>query len=259
MISANGDADESDDWEAHWDRFGDSNAQNPAQEFRRHVIFSLLGELGRDAQLVDIGCGQGNLLRELRARYPEVSLVGIDQSASGLAAAQRMVPTARLVQSDLLGDAAIPQDLHGWASHATCSEVLEHVDDPALLLTNARRALAPACQLIVTVPGGPRSAYDRHIGHRRHFDLDSLRDVLVRGGYEPTTIRRAGFPAFNFYKLLVIARGKRLIADAQAPADTSQSQLASHVMSAFRPLFKFTLRDFPLGWQLVATARPVAG
>jgi SAM-dependent methyltransferase len=257
MSPASASADHGDDWEAHWDRFGDSAEQNPAQEFRRDAIFGLLGGLGRETRLIDIGCGQGDLLRALHARYPEVSLAGVDGSASGLAAAQRKVPTARFLQIDLLADAAIPTDLLVWGSHATFSEVLEHVDDPARLLTNARRALAPGCQLIVTVPGGPRSAYDRHIGHRRHFDVEMLRDVLVRAGYEPTTIRRTGFPAFNVYKLLVIARGKRLIGDAQRPAAAGESRLASRVMSAFRPLFKFTLRDFPMGWQLIATARAV--
>jgi 2-polyprenyl-3-methyl-5-hydroxy-6-metoxy-1,4-benzoquinol methylase len=250
-------ADQSDDWETHWDRFADSAEHNPAQEFRRRMIFSLLGELGSDARLIDIGCGQGDLLRDLRARYADATLVGIDQSASGLETAQRKVPTARLVQSDLLAGSAIPDDLRGWASAAICSEVLEHVDDPVRLLANAKQALAPDCRLIVTVPGGPRSAYDRHIGHRRHFDAAALRDVLLRAGYEPITIRRAGFPAFNAYKLLVIARGDRLVDDAQRGSEEGESRLTRLVMSAFRPLFRLTVRDFPFGWQLVATARAV--
>jgi glycosyltransferase involved in cell wall biosynthesis len=44
------------------------------------------------------------------------------------------------------------------------------VDEPARLLRNARTFLAPGCHLVVTVPGGPRSASDLRIGHRRHYD-----------------------------------------------------------------------------------------
>ena len=70
---------------------------------------------------------------------------------------------------DLLRDPAPDAEWAGWATHAVCSEVLEHVDEPVVLLRNARSWLAPGCRLVVTVPGGPMSAFDRHIGHRRHF------------------------------------------------------------------------------------------
>ena len=31
----------------------------------------------------------------------------------------------------------VPADLAGWGTHAVCSEVLEHVDDPVTLLRGA--------------------------------------------------------------------------------------------------------------------------
>jgi trans-aconitate methyltransferase len=245
-----------DDWESHWEEYAESAERNPAQQLRRTLIARHLGALDATSRVVDIGCGQGDLLRDLHARFPNAALLGVDHSGSGLSAAAQKVPSARFVRSDLLEAESIPEDVRGWATHAICSEVIEHVDNPALLLSNASTLLSSGGTLVVTVPGGPMSAYDRHIGHRTHYTADSLRRVLLDAGYEPSQIRRAGFPTFNAYKLMVIARGDRLVDDAKRSDSGDESKLASLVMSTFRPLFRLTVRDSRWGWQLVAIARP---
>jgi hypothetical protein len=82
----------------------------------------------------------------------------------------------------------------GWADYAVCSEVLEHLDDPALFLRNSAALMSPGCTLIVTVPGGPMSAFDRHIGHRKHYLVSELRGLLERSGFSVKTAMAAGFP-----------------------------------------------------------------
>src|SRR3546814_18015665 len=73
--------------------------------------------------------------------------------------------------------------------------------------------MAPGCRLVVTVPGGPMSAFDRHIGHRRHFTPPALAALLTDAGLAVERTDGAGFPFFNLYRLGVIARGHRLVAD----------------------------------------------
>ncbi len=141
------------------------------------------------------------------------------------------------------------------AGYAVCSEVLEHVDDPVLLLRNASHYLAPACRLVVTVPGGPRSAFDRHIGHRQHFTPATLRGVLEGAGFEVERVMRAGFPFFNLYRLAVITRGRRLIADLErGPAEGSGGTQGA-VLGFFDRAFRLNLASTPFGWQMVAVAR----
>ena len=131
--------------------------------------------------------------------------------------------------------------------------MLEHVDDPVRLLANARPFLAPGCRLVVTVPGGPRSAFDRHIGHRRHYDRRSITAVLAEAGFGDVRAEAAGFPVFNLYKLIVILRGQRVVEDArEAP-----SRLAQRTMGLFDRAFRFAFRRGRLGWQIVATAKAV--
>jgi hypothetical protein len=66
---------------------------------------------------------------------------------------------------------------------------------------------------------------------------------------------RAGFPFFNLYRLVVILRGKTLIADAAASSRASMSLLARTVMRVFEILFKVNLPNSPWGWQMVAIGR----
>ena len=51
-------------------------------------------------------------------------------SADGVHRAQAKVPAARFVCGDLTAGTEVPPRPRDWATHAVCSEVLEHVDDP---------------------------------------------------------------------------------------------------------------------------------
>jgi trans-aconitate methyltransferase len=244
-----------DDWDSHWGSYASTAEDNPAQRYRRELTFRLLAAHGTPERLVDIGSGQGDLLAELAKAFPSAELVGLELSATGVEEGRSKVPDATFIQQDLLARGVVDEGLRHWASHAVCSEVLEHVDEPVRLLSNARGYLAPGCVLVVTVPGGPRSAFDVHIGHRRHYDREALRQLLQSAGLEVEAVHAAGFPAFNVYKLLVVARGKRLIDDVRTGAGGASSRLARVVMAAFGPLFRFARLDSRWGWQLVAVAR----
>ena len=265
-MSATGAADElsagvtdADDWDNHWDSFGDTAEDNPANLLRRRLVASLLGPLPAGTTVLDIGSGQGELAVDLKFRQPDVDVVGVEYSASGVsrsrAAAQRAGVDVRFIEMDLLGPVA-RVDGQQPASFAVCSEVLEHVDDPATLLRNAASLVAPGCRLVVTVPGGVRTAFDRHIGHREHFSRKRLRAVIEDAGWEVERVLAAGFPFFNLYKLLVLLRGERMVQDVQGRPEGSRGSLAERVASAgFRGLFRLNVHSTPWGWQIAAVAR----
>jgi SAM-dependent methyltransferase len=250
---------EADDWDHHWDSLGDTAEDNPANLLRRRLIMSLLGPLPADANVLDIGSGQGELALDLKSRQPALDVVGVEYSAAGVArsraAAQRAGVDVTFHQMDLLSPVA-RVDGQRPASFAVCSEVLEHVDDPATLLRNTASLVAPGCRLVVTVPGGVRTAFDRHIGHREHFSRQRLRAVIEEAGWEVERVLAAGFPFFNLYKLLVLLRGERMVQDVQGRPDDSQGSWAERVASAgFRALFRLNVHSTPWGWQVAAVAR----
>jgi 2-polyprenyl-3-methyl-5-hydroxy-6-metoxy-1,4-benzoquinol methylase len=244
-----------DDWDQHWMGMADSASRNPAQAMRRRVIRSLLRAGDRGARILDIGCGQGDMIAQLSRHYPHAELCGIDYSQYGVDVARTKVPGARFGQRDLLQPGDPEPELAGWATHAVCSEVLEHVDEPQTLLENARPYLAPGCRLVVTVPGGRMSAFDRHIGHRRHFTPETLGRVLVAAGFEVEETTGAGFPFFNLYRTVVILRGGRMVQDAGGAGGGALSLPARAAMAVFRPLLAAPVPRNGLGWQIVGVAR----
>jgi SAM-dependent methyltransferase len=249
-----------DDWDAHWNRYAESAAENPAQRMRHEIIARLLREdAGKGAlRIFDLGSGQGDLVQKLKPLLPDARFVGVEQSASGVAISRRKVPDATFVVADIFQPPAALEEFRGWATHAVFSEVLEHVDEPAAFLERASRYLAPGARVIVTVPGGPISAFDRGIGHRQHFDRAAIRSILEKASYSVERIYLAGFPFFNLYRLLVIARGERLARDVEATASGMSSGAAGFAMKLFRVLFHANLLDSPFGWQVVAIARKIS-
>lgn len=247
-----------DDWNGHWTRYADAARQNPANSYRRRLVRDLLLDLAGKERILDIGSGQGELALALAAELPGAEVRGIEFSQTGVDLARKSAASlnvaARFDQRDLLTTTAVPPEQAGWATTAICSEVLEHIDRPEVLLRNATDYLAPRCRLIVTVPGGPRTAFDRHIGHRRHFNPSSLNAVLEAGGFEVLSIRRAGFPFFNLYRTLVLLRGSRMISDFDKGTANS-SRLGAILLRFFDVSFRWNLDSSPLGWQLVALAR----
>lgn len=239
-------------WDEHWQRFAAATLANPGQALRRRAIFRLLGEgaAAPDATILDFGCGSGDLLVAMAARFSGARLAGVDGSAEGLTITARALPRATLAQCDFTVADGVPAGLRGWASHVVCSEVLEHVDDPVRVLVNAGTCLKPGGRLVVTVPGGPMSAFDKAIGHRGHYTRERLADEIRRAGLRVETVAAAGFPAFNLYRMLVLMRGKRLIADIEG----GPSLPARAVMAPLRWLMPLTLADSPWGWLIVGAA-----
>jgi SAM-dependent methyltransferase len=235
--------------------------QNPANDYRIRLAFRFLEDPQPGATILDIGSGQGQLALRLQEQFPEINVLAIEYSAEGVQRATEAARSAhlrvRFVQRDLL----LPSTSNAERSHfhvasqAICSEVLEHVDEPDVLLRSASEYMLDGCRLLVTVPGGPMSALDRHIGHRRHYDPESLRKVLETSNFQVDKIYRAGFPFFDLYRIAVIARGRRLIDDVNSGSNGGfVSEAQKWANSFFRVAFHANLTNSPLGWQMVAIA-----
>jgi SAM-dependent methyltransferase len=244
---------ETDDWNEHWLSYARSARLNPAQAYRRELIFGALGLQGsrKPVRLLDLGSGTGDFAAEVLAVDRDAEVVGLDLSASGVKIASEKVPRARFFEQDFTKPLTLPAAYRGWATHAVCSELLEHLDDPVAMLANIRPLLAPGCRVVITVPAGPMSAFDKHIGHRRHFRPSTLERTLRDAGLEGVDVRGAGFPFFNAYRLVVLARGSKLIEDARG-GEEELPFTAQAMMRVFSLLFRLNTARTSLGWQLLA-------
>jgi len=73
---------------------------------------------------------------------------------------------------------------------ALCVEVMEHADDPGLLLAETARVLRPRGTLILTVPWSARRHHIPHDYHR--FTRERLAALLAAAGFKDITIAERG-------------------------------------------------------------------
>ncbi|HYV41448.1 MAG TPA: class I SAM-dependent methyltransferase [Thermoanaerobaculia bacterium] len=158
------------------------------------------------ARVLDLGCGDGEILAELSRHF---HAVGLDPRVNDLSLARRRGAT-RLVAAQ--GDHPPFSrcfDLVGLF------DVLEHVADDSGLLGRAAALAVPGGFVLLTVPADPRlwSKFDRYAGHYRRYTRRVLEGLLRDAGLEPVRI----LPLFRI--LWPLARIQALFGRRQEVAD----------------------------------------
>jgi SAM-dependent methyltransferase len=102
-------------------------------------------ELPRDGQIVDVGCGYGDLLKTLRARN-YISLVGVEPDTICRSAALK---EGLDVRDGTLADTGLPGQ---FADAVIVNEVFHHVDDYARCTSEIARILKPKGYLCILEP-----------------------------------------------------------------------------------------------------------
>ncbi|MEV5735281.1 3' terminal RNA ribose 2'-O-methyltransferase Hen1 [Streptomyces sp. NPDC052292] len=174
----------------------------PLAVLRREAILAALREAGA-ARVLDLGCGQGELVRELLRDTRFTEILGVDVSVRALAIAsrrlgldrmgERQAARVRLVQGSL---AYTDRRLKGYDA-AVLSEVIEHLDLPRLpALEYAVFGHARPRTVVVTTPNVEynvrwetlAAGHARHGDHRFEWTREEFRSwaaaVAGRHGYE---------------------------------------------------------------------------
>ena len=239
-----------------WSEFALANQLNPAQRHRWRIIAAevrrRLSGGRQDPLIVDFGCGSGALLMQVRQSIPEARLLGVDVEPLALANAEKRLPQAVFHPADLeTGSCPALEDHDGKADIILCSEVLEHLEKPANALQLAGRLLSPGGAFIVTVPSGSMTDFDRAIGHRRHYSLRELEQLLDENGFHVARGYRWGFPFHTFFRI-----GMQLAPRAvDRFSDRRLSRVERLILNLLNALFWLNVRSRRVGRQLVAVAQ----
>ncbi|QDU67794.1 class I SAM-dependent methyltransferase [Engelhardtia mirabilis] len=109
--------------------------------------------LHRSRRLLEVGCGVGAQSEILLRRFPDMHVTGVDASESNLARARRRLaelPGAEGRWELSLQDASSLSQETGSFDAAFLCWVLEHVPNPAQILSEVRRVLRPGSVVVAT-------------------------------------------------------------------------------------------------------------
>lgn len=179
-------------------------------------------------RLFDIGCGDGGFLKAARELGYEASGFDFDPNAVAKARALGLDAAASTFEATFED----PR-LRGAFDVVTLFDVLEHVPEPAAMLTGAKGLVKPGGHMVVTMPDERRphpwnrEALDYPPFHYTRWHPDSLRVLLEREGLRVLKLTSAPIDArylsgqafFNFLMPLTLPWLKRrLFGEAGAPA-----------------------------------------
>ncbi len=131
--------------------------------------------------------------------------------------------------------------------------ILEHVDDPFLILNRFRKFLAPAGKLFAAVPNaevmnrrlgnlagmlpdiGALSENDLLLGHKRYFTVDSLRKLVSDAGYKVEKMEGIYLKPFATSQIVSLNLGDRIV-QALCELGIGYPELSCGILAQLRPI-----------------------
>jgi 2-polyprenyl-3-methyl-5-hydroxy-6-metoxy-1,4-benzoquinol methylase len=204
-----------------WDRFGDKFKHHPANLYRYKLVTELIKTFPNTIEtVVDLGCGNGSLLRHLKDSGVGITHYGYDGSANIIKQNQIAMPDMHFGVWDLQDPSQTPM-VH--ADLVICTEVIEHMPNDAHAFSAAKAILnRDHGVLIVTTQGGPRRRHDiQLLGHLRHYEPVTLTRELESHGFNCTHRQTAGWPFLTLQKVLASAFVGRMAEEMNSTAEPS--------------------------------------
>jgi 2-polyprenyl-3-methyl-5-hydroxy-6-metoxy-1,4-benzoquinol methylase len=174
----------------------------------------------RPHSVLDLGCGNGELLKILAA--PERTVVGVEYDRGGAEIAQRSNPGALVFNLGVQDDPApVLASQPDKFDVVVSTEVIEHLYSPALLPRFAARVLKPGGVLIVSTPYhgylknlalSVADKWDDHHtlfwdgGHIKFWSRRTLSELLRREGFEMCEFHGVGRLPYLWKSMILVAR-----------------------------------------------------
>jgi 2-polyprenyl-3-methyl-5-hydroxy-6-metoxy-1,4-benzoquinol methylase len=114
------------------------------------IVDNLSGAIPANGQILDVGCGNGVISRHLGQFGYQVLGIDISEKTIAVARSKNALPN---VQFEAISAESLTAQGKQYDA-VICSEVLEHLDNPSLLLRTIYQSLKDNGLLIVTVPNG---------------------------------------------------------------------------------------------------------
>lgn len=199
---------------------------SPSGQLLGPIVAAALAPLERGARVLDVGCGRGDMARELVELGYDVT--GVDPAASGVELARRRVPGARF-EVDVASDGLLGRLGEEPFDAVVSTEVCEHVYDPFAWARGCRAALAPGGLLVASTPyhGYVKNlaisltdGWDTHFtalwvgGHIKFWSKRTLSKLLSECGFGGFEFRYGGRLPLLWKTMVCVGRAEPCDGDA---------------------------------------------
>jgi SAM-dependent methyltransferase len=202
----------------------------------------------------EAGCGNGIVLQSLQASGAVSSLAGAELFGEGLAVARGRLPGVPLYRADIC---RLP--FEDEFDVVGAFDVLEHVPDDALALSELARVVVSGGGLLITVPQHPWlwSAADEYARHERRYDRRTLCERIDRAGFE--IVHASSFVVLLLPALIASRVRRRRTAEdidplAELRVSPAVNATLEHVLDMELALTRRGVR-WPAGGSLLVVAR----
>ena len=143
------------------------------------MLWVLKKYVGKFANFLEVGCGTGFVIQAVQEHNPKAVLCGSDYFEEGLVHARKRMPSINFTQQD-----ARTMDEEDFYDVIGAFDVIEHINEDELVLSNMYRALKQGGALLVTVPQHRWlwSAVDEYSGHVRRYTRSELIGKVTKSG-----------------------------------------------------------------------------
>lgn len=156
-------------------------AEGIREKLSVEIVDFILGSIDEQSHIIDVGCGVGDLLSEVRKHRPKASFSGLDFSQKAVEAASDSFPDGCFLHHVI--DQSLPYPSASF-DVVLCTDVLEHLERPKLIAAELVRICRPGGMVVIVVPDGE---VDQFLGHYWFWNQDSL--TLLLAEWEPEVIR----------------------------------------------------------------------
>lgn len=179
-------------YDSTWYDWADMKKYGPTSRHQRRLIHQLLAPLDFTS-VMDTGCGVGDLLTEIKSRYPQVKeLAGTEISRTAIEISRKRLPEAEFTLLDL-------QKAHVEKQYdLTISvDVLEHVEDDAATLSHIR-AMSRRYFLAMSIQGNVMPQWEvEAVGHVRNYQYGEFQAKIQAAGFDILRVVEWGFPFYS--------------------------------------------------------------
>jgi SAM-dependent methyltransferase len=219
------------------------------------ILWCLENKTSNMSCFLEIGCGTGYVLNAISKRYPDSTIHGTDYYEEGLSFAKHRLPTASISQQDarLINIIKIYDVIGAF-------DVIEHIKEDELVLSNLFRALKKEGRIVLTVPQHKWlwSKVDDNACHVRRYSRSELVTKLNNNNF---IVEYVSSFVFILLPMMWLFRRHLNNDDSDSSNELKHPKLLNHIFKKVMSIEFWLMKrglTFPFGGSLLIVAKKKA-